>query len=149
MFRFAQHDNGIFEMSSDANAQTGGLRSETPKKLRRDFSPGRSLLRTIRLNQALFFEAPIFLHCALSCVNCSAERIPLAWVRNDSGFALCSLPSCIRLARSRSCLLIGCEIQRGQLMHSVECALAAPFAQHACLLQTRWMRQASQRQRTR
>src|SRR3954451_2081667 len=103
MFRFAQHDSAISEMSSDVNVANRRTGSETQKKLRRVFSAARSFLTKIRLNQALFFEVLIFLHCALSCANCSGERILFAWVRKFDGCLLCNPPSYIRLATPRSC----------------------------------------------
>src|SRR3954469_9777183 len=104
MFRFAQHDSAISEMSSDVNVANRRTGSETQKKLRRVFSAARSFLTKIRLNQALFFEVPIFLHCALSCANCSGERIPFAWVRKVSRLSFVQ-PAFIHSACHASILL--------------------------------------------
>ena len=90
------------------------------------------LAPTPQSNQALFFEAPMFLHCALSCANCSAERIPLAWVRNVS--RLCFVqPALTHWACHVSILVFWSDVRfnEAKLTHATECALAAPLAQHA------------------
>src|SRR5207244_7204408 len=49
----------------------------------RYFVRSLAVTRDDRLTQAsVFFACAVLLHCPFSCANCSAERIPLAWLRN-------------------------------------------------------------------